>query len=430
MLSESRLIRVLKYPDFRLLWIGAFLSFTGSQVQNVARGFFVYQLTHDSFKLGVVAFASSVPVFCFGLATGSISDRIDKRLVLIWTQVIFAINAFYLAGATYFHFIQYWQIVLISLLSGTVSAVEMPTRQGIVSRVVPREELAAAVPINAMTFNVARILGPVVGAYVLTQAGVAACYLVDGLSFTALIWSGFAIKSDLKPLQEEAGPLKDLILEGALYTVKDHRLRALFFLESLTACFGLAYLPLMPAYMARILNFTQPKALAAALGAAYTAVGIGALAGLAFCIRFADSKHKGRIIQGAMGLMAVGLLVLAFNRNASIAFIALGAIGMGAITQLNTTNALFQILSPARLRGRVLAMHIWALNGLSPFGVLLCSKIASTSHPNVGSTSIFEAGLPLAMFFCGTFMLIGMIAALLSRRGLSGLYVDEGAIPV
>jgi predicted MFS family arabinose efflux permease len=281
-----------------------------------------------------------------------------------------------------------------------------------------------------MTFNVARILGPVVGAYVLTQAGVAACYLVDGLSFTALIWSGFAIKSDLKPLQEEAGPLKDLILEGALYTVKDHRLRALFFLESLTACFGLAYLPLMPAYMARILNFTQPKALAAALGAAYTAVGIGALAGLAFCIRFADSKHKGRIIQGAMGLMAVGLLVLAFNRNASIAFIALGAIGMGAITQLNTTNALFQILSPARLRGRVLAMHIWALNGLSPFGVLLCSKIASTSHPNVGSTSIFEAGLPLAMFFCGTFMLIGMIAALLSRRGLSGLYVDEGAIPV
>jgi MFS family permease len=423
--SESRLVRVLRYPDFRLLWIGTFLSFTGSQVQTIAQGYFVYQMTHNTFKLAVVTFAGSVPVFLFGLFTGSISDRVDKRMVLIWTQVIFAINAIYLAVATYFHFIQYWQIVFIALLSGLVSAVEMPTRQGIVSRVVPREELAAAVPINAMTFNGARILGPVIGAFVLTKMGVAACYAVNGLSFLALVWSGFVIRSDLKPLPEERGPLKDLVLEGARYTFHDHRLRTLFLLESLTACFGLAYLPLLPAYVADVLGFREEAAQKSALGAVYTAVGIGALLGLLLGVRFADSKHKGRIIQAAMGAMSAGLIVMAFTHNPMIAYVVLGVVGMAAITQLNTTNALFQLLSPARLRGRVLAMHIWALNGLSPFGVLICGHLATQDHPLARVHPLFQFGITLALTFCGACMGIGTIAALLSKRGLSRLYHEE-----
>ena len=418
--DQSRLVRILRYRDFRLLWIGAFVSFTGSWVTRIAQGYFVYQITHDGLKLAIVSFAGSFPVLVLGLVAGSFSDRFDKRIVLIWTQIIFAASSIYLAAATYFNFIQYWHIVAIAFLNGTVGSVEMPTRQSIVSRVVPPEELAAAVPVNAMTFNVARIMGPVIGGFVLAKVGVAACYLVDGLSFLALIWTAFTIRSNLKPLTEERGPLKDLIFEGALYTFKDIRLRALFLLESLTACFGLAYLPLLPAYVPSVLHIPGPDG----LRDAYFGVGLGALIGLGIAIRFADYKKKGRIIQAAMAAMSLGLICLGFVHVPFIAYCLLGLVGLAGIIQLNTTNALFQMLSPDRLRGRVLAMHIWALNGLAPFGVLACGYLASEQS---GSQRIpgtpFQHGIPLAFSFAGCCMLVGAVGALLSRRGLSGLFV-------
>jgi predicted MFS family arabinose efflux permease len=183
-------------------------------------------------------------------------------------------------------------------------------------------------------------------------------------------------------------------------------------------------MPLLPAYVVRVLGFKAGPESGSALGAAYTAIGIGALFGLMGGVRFADSQYKGRIIQGAMGAMAVGLLVVAFTHNPMVAYVALGFVGMGAITQLNTTNALFQILSPARLRGRVLAMHIWALNGLSPFGVLLCGQLAAENKDHQITQDLFHRGIPLALAFSGVTMLLGTMAALLSKRGLSNLYAE------
>jgi predicted MFS family arabinose efflux permease len=242
--------------------------------------------------------------------------------------------------------------------------------------------------------------------------GVAMCYFLNGISFIALVWSGFVIKSDLKPVPEERGPLKDLIFEGATYTFHDRRLRTLFLLETITACFGLGYMPLLPSYLATVLHFPEGPSLKAALGAAYTAIGIGALCGLLLGVRFADYKDKGQIIKLAMGCMASGLLALALTRNQHIAF---ALVGMGVIVQFNTTNALFQILSPDRLRGRVLAMHIWTINGLSPIGILLCGQLASQR----------SGGVALALLFCGVTMAFGTLAAILSKRGLSNLL--EGA---
>src|ERR1700722_6761355 len=119
-LEDSNIYRVFSYRDFRLLWMGAFLSFTGSQVQIVAQGYFVYRLTQDESKLAFVSFCSSIAVFLFGFLAGSFADAFDKRMVLIVTQVLFAIGAFFLAVATHYHFVQYWQIALVALAVGLV----------------------------------------------------------------------------------------------------------------------------------------------------------------------------------------------------------------------------------------------------------------------------------------------------------------------
>jgi MFS family permease len=425
--ASSAVARVFGYPDFRLLWIGAFLSFTGSWVQNVAQGYYVFSLTGSESKLAFVSFCSSIPVLIFAFLAGTLTDQLDKRKVLIASQVLLGLAAIYMSVAIYFKFIQYWQIVIVSLFIGIVGCVEMPTRQSIVSRVVPPEDLSAAVPVNAMTFNVARIFGPALGGLILAALGVPLCYLLNGLSFLALVWSAVAIKADLRPRKGPPQPIKDLIFEGLLYTMRDKRLTALLLLETCTAAFGIAYLPLMPAYVEQALGF-QGEVAKHVLGYAYTVVGIGSLIGLLLVTHYSHTDRKGTIIRLCMWTIGIGLIVLSFTHQLWLAFLVFAAMGAATVSQFNTTNALFQLLSPDRLRGRVLAMHVWALSGLSPFGVLFFGWLAQTTrltgHFAIGTTSIKlgSTGVPLVMQVGGVLMILGAISAMLSKRGLTGLH--------
>ncbi|MGV3616150.1 MAG: MFS transporter [Fimbriimonas sp.] len=434
-LANNRIARVFRYPDFRLLWIGAFLSFTGGWVQNVAQGYFVYQLTHDESKLALVNFAWSMPVALFGLVSGTLADTFNKRTVLVVTHLTYACLSLYLAIATYQGFIQYWMIPAVALVLGSIASVEMPTRQSIVSRVVPPEDLAAAVPVNAMTFNVARILGPAIGGILLARFGVPACYMLNAVSFLAVVWAAIKMRTDLSAREREPQPIRDLLMEGLLYTFRDHRLRALLLLETITAAIGIAYIPQLPAIVEQVLQPSlhtppgvDPEIFAKQwLGYAYTAIGIGAVCALIVVTQLADSKRKGTIIRVAMWTLAIGLPILSVSHSPYVVFPLLGILGMAGVSQFNTTNSLFQLLAPERLRGRVLAMHIWALNGLSPFGVLFFGWLANSTRVDrqfdIGPWSIHTplGGVPLSLEFAGAVMLVGAIAATLSKRGLSNL---------
>lgn len=429
---NTKLGRVLAFPDFRLLWLGSFVSFTGGWVQNVAQGYFVYHTWNDEARLAFVNFCWSMPVAIFGFLAGSLADTFDKRRVLVVAQAFFAVVALFLASATHFGFVQYWHIVGAALLLGTMACIEMPTRQSILSRVVPAEVIPSAVPVSAMTFNIARIFGPAIGGVVLANFGVSACYLLNAFTFTALIWAVLHMKSDLSAREREPQPLKDLIFEGMLYTFRDARLRALFLLETITAAFGLTYIPLMPAYVKQALGFDgqgpAAEALAKqALGYTYTAIGVGAFIGLLIVTALSDSSRKGTIIRAAMWTLAIGLPILSVIRTPWAAYPVLALLGAAGVAQFNTTNALFQTLSPDRLRGRVLAMHVWALNGLAPFGVLFFGWLAKTTRTRTDLVlsethlALPSNGVVLSLQVAGFFVLIGAIAASLTRRGLSNL---------
>ncbi|HSI72127.1 MAG TPA: MFS transporter, partial [Fimbriimonas sp.] len=210
MVSGSNIARVLSYRDFRLLWVGAFVSFTGSWIQNVAQGYFVYNLTKSEAALALVSFCSSLPVFLFAFIAGTMSDAFDKRKVLTIAMLCLSAASLFMSAATYFGFVEYWHIVVVALFVGMVGCVEMPTRQSIVSRVVPAQDLPAAVPVNAMTFNVARIFGPAIGGVILATMGVPLCYLANGCTFLAIIFAVKAIKADLSPHPSPPQPMRDL----------------------------------------------------------------------------------------------------------------------------------------------------------------------------------------------------------------------------
>ena len=418
----SPLLRVLRYRDFRILWIGAFVSFTGGQVSNLAQGYFVYRLTHDEAKLALIPFVWSIPIFFFGLFAGSFADRFDKRRILVTTQLLFGFNALFMAAATYFEFVRYWHIIVVAVLNGLIACVEMPTRQSVTSRVVPVEDLAAAVPVNAMTFNAARIAGQAIGGFLLSVLGVFGCYLADGISYLALVFSIRTIKADLSPANRTTGPLRDLIMEGALYAARDERLRTLWILEAVTALFGLSYAPLLPAYALDVLAHGNASSNVRIYALAGVSIGVGAFAGLLLVTHLAHSRRKGWLIRSSIGMIALGLLGLAFTTTPWIAYPLFAMAGAGGIMQLNTTNALFQTLAPERLHGRVLAMHVWTLNGLSPFGVLMLGNIARATKGHAGVP--LGGGVPFAFLLGGVLMSLLLIASLFLRAGLNRLHRD------
>ncbi len=427
---RSNIARVFRYRDFRILWIGAFLSFTGSWVQNVAQGMLVYELTGDEAKLAFVTFCSMAPVTVLGPFAGTLADAFNKRTILITTQACMAAGALFLAAASYFGFIAYWHILMVALLFGVVGCFEMPTRQSIISKIVPPEEIAAAVPLNALTFNAARIIGPGIGAVMYATAGAQLCYLINGISYLGLITSATLIRADLSPVAREPQPILDLLLEGMRYTFKDLRLRTLFIMEGIVSAFGIAYLALIPAFARQLVEVQYGAAFAALtaeqvreatsklVGGTMTSVGIGAILGLLITTSLAHRPGKAKLVTMAMSSLALGLMLIPFARTPWLAFPLFAILGGSAIIQFNTTNSLFQLLSPERLRGRVIAMHVWALAGLGPFGMLLFGYIARESK---GDPSSPFQGVPLVMMLGGLCVAAGVLWSYRNRKNLDGV---------
>lgn len=427
---RSNIARVFRYRDFRILWIGSFLSFTGSWVQNVAQGMLVYELTGDEAKLAFVTFCSMAPVTVLGPFAGTFADAFNKRTILITTQALMASGALFLAAASYFGFIAYWHILMVALLFGLVGCFEMPTRQSIISKVVPPEEISAAVPLNALTFNAARIIGPGIGAVMYATAGAQLCYTINGFSYLGLIIAVMLIRTDLSPVAREPQPILDLLLEGMRYTFKDLRLRTLFVMEGIVSAFGIAYLALIPAFARQLVEVQYGPAFAALtsdqvreatsklVGGTMTSVGVGAIFGLLLSTSLAHKPGKAKMIMISMTSLALGLMLIPFARTPWLAFPLFAVLGGSAIIQFNTTNSLFQLLSPERLRGRVIAMHVWALAGLGPFGMLLFGYIARESKGDPRSP--FQ-GVPLVMMLGGLCVAAGVIWSYRNRKNLEGV---------
>lgn len=364
-------LRVFEVVDFRYLWIGSMLSFVGSQVQNVAQGYYVFELTNSKLLLSLVTFCGMVPITLLGPLVAVVADVWDRRKALVWTSILFAAGAGFLSLMIFVGKAQYWMFIVVSLASGFTQIVEQPVRQSVVRTVVPREHLAAAIPVQGMTFNLARTIGPALGGIIIATIGTPAAFLINAVSYFCVWWAAAKIKSDLSPASHRMQPIKDLIFEGMLYTVRHPSLLVLFIMEGTTSLFGIFYLSQMPAIAKELLGVD-----AKGLGLAYSAVGIGALCSLFFLSSVSDKPWKPAIIRVAMTSFGVVLFILSTITSPGFAYLALGVLGACTMAQFNTTNTMFQLIAPVRLQGRVLAMHMWAVGGLAPIGALLFGTLA------------------------------------------------------
>ncbi|MGA2865208.1 MAG: MFS transporter [Verrucomicrobiota bacterium] len=354
----------LKHRNFRLFFVGQLVSLTGTWMQTTAQGWLVYQLTGSKVLLGTVAAVGSLPML-LSVWGGSVADRHPKRTVVLFTQTGMMVLAFAFAALVWSRHIQPWHILVLAALGGVAMAFDMPARQAFMVEMTSREDLMNAVSLNSSIFNGARVVGPAVAGFLMAHVGMAMCFLLNGLSFLAVIAGLLMMRlPKFVPPAEPASTGRHM-LEGFAYVANHRRVRILLLLFAVVGVFGWSYSVLLPAYATDILHVGERG-----YGALLSASGLGALLGALTVATYGGRLRPRRMILGGLWLFSAMLLLLAVVRWYPLVLACLAVGGWGMLLYYSTTNTLVQTSVSDDMRGRV--MGIWALvfGGMMPVGGL------------------------------------------------------------
>lgn len=366
------IFRALKSRNYRLYFTGQGVSLIGSWMQSVAMGWLVYRLTHSAFLLGVIGFTSQIPSLFFGPLAGVLADRMDKRRLLLIIQTAFMLQASLLAGLVLTDRIGVRSLVGLSLWMGLVNAFDIPVRQSMVVQLVERpEDLANAIALNSMMFNGARLIGPSIAGLVLAAAGEGVCFLLNAVSFTAVIGALWA----MKPVPGAVGRKRRIIPElrdGFRYAWGFIPIRSILTVMALISLFGMSYHVLLPVFAKEILS-GGPHTLGFLMGA----TGIGAVIGAFVMASRTSPAGLERVLPAAGAVFGFGLIVMALSRSPLFSYTMMAVIGLGMMTFMISCNTLIQTLVDEDKRGRMMALYAMAFMGTTPLGSLLVGSLAS-----------------------------------------------------
>jgi MFS family permease len=385
----TRTFAALNHRNYRLFFAGQLVSLTGTWMQNVAERWLVYQLTDSPFKLGLVTFAAGVPVLLFSLWGGVVADRVSKRRLIMLTQTIMMTLAFILAADMFLHTVQWWHVAILAFLLGTTNAFDAPARQAFVVEMVGRKELPNAIALNSAMFNLARIAGPAMAGVTLAIFGPAWCFVLNGLSFVAVI-VGLAMM-DVTPFVGAISNESPLVQmkEGLSYIRRQPIVRPLILLVAVSNLFALGYMALLPALAQDVLH-------TGTLGYGFmtTAIGIGALSAALLIASLGDYQRKGLMLTIGNLLFPAMVIAMSFSRSYHLTIALLVMTGFGFMTQNATANTLVQTTVPDKLRGRVMSVYMMVFQGLFPVGALIAGAVAE------------RFGIPIGAAFGGAVALI------------------------
>lgn len=396
--SVSEMFRALRYRNFLLFWSGAFLSNTGTWMQAVAQGWLVLQLSNSPFWLGVDGFMSTAPGLVLTLVGGVFADLMDRRKLLIYTQVVAGLAALTLGVLVVTHVVQVWMILCLSFVTGCCMSMAGPSYLALTFDLVGRQDLANAIALNSTQFQLARALGPVFAGVGFKVFGVAGCFFANGLSFAAVVIGLSMVqydterKSNLAPdrsLKDRRAFMQDLV-EGFRYVSSRPRVSMLLMISAVTSMFGAPYISMTPVFARDIFHLGE-TGLALIMGMA----GAGALFGALFLAYLGDFRHKGWFVLGGDIGFAICLIVFSLSRNLTVSLIFLFLLGFAIVSSVAVTNTLLQKLVTDEMRGRVMSMFMLSFIGAMPIGNLIAG---AASHRFGVPHTLAAGGLIIAVF--------------------------------
>jgi len=370
--SFSHAWRALRYRNFQLFFAGQSISVIGSWMTRIATSWLVYHLTQSALLLGVVGFAGQFVSFLLGPFAGVWVDRLDRRQVLLWTQVAATAHALLLAALTLTHSIALWHIIVLTAIQGLINAFDTPARQVFLSQLIDEPEaLGNAIALNSSMINVARLVGPAIGGAVIAASNEGWCFLIDGISYFAVLASLLAVQVKPLPRRQRKDGMLAQMREGWDYVTGTRTLRSILLLFTLISLMGYPYVVLMPVIAGQVLHGG-----AHTLGLLMTATGAGGLVS-AVSLTLRKSLHglPGMILTSAL-LLGLSLILFGLSHNLWFSLLLLCVAGFGLIQVASAANTILQTLSEADKRARVTSYFTMAFYGAAPLGSLLAGLLA------------------------------------------------------
>ena len=368
------MLRALSYPNYRLFFGGQIVSLIGSWISMTATSWLVYRLTGSAMALGVVGFAGQFPGFVMGPFAGAYLDRWDRHRVLVVTQSVSMVQSFALALLTFTGHITVPMIVALNAVQGIVNAFDMPARQAFLTTMITdRDDLANAIALNSSMFNAARLVGPSIAGVMIATAGEAWCFLVDGVSYFAVIIALLAMKDVRRLNRAHVHPgFLDHLLEGWRYVFGFRPIRSLMVQLAWLCLVAMPFTVLMPVFAERILGGGSRT-----LGFLMAASGLGALSGALFLTTRKSVIGLGRVILINTVVFGGGLIGFGFSRWLPLSLVFLTVTGFGMMALMASTNTVIQTIVDEEKRGRVMSFYTMAFLGTAPFGSLLAGWLSS-----------------------------------------------------
>ena len=369
--SLLRTLSSLRYRNYRLLFLGTSLSHVGDFVQAMAQSWLVWTMTSSPFLLGVVGFCQALPRLLLGAVGGAIVDRLERRRLLLWTQVLAMTQAFGFWALVYFDVIQFWHVLVLVLFLGTVNTLNQTARHSLINGLVPREHLMNAIALNSSLANLAKIIGPSLGGILISVIGVAGCLFVNAISFLAIIVTLVIMEFPIAmSATKEEGSFWYEVTEGYYFVRDQRRLFSVILLTYGVALVGSPYTRFLPVFATDVLHAgptTFGLLLAApAIGAVMAGLGIASLGRV---------RRRMHFVAVSVYAFSLSLILFSFSRSLPLSMLFLVMVGASNIAIRAVANGIVQMETPAHLLGRVLSLFFMD-KGLWSFGTLFIGSVA------------------------------------------------------
>jgi MFS family permease len=361
-------------------------------MQTVAQSWLVYRLTGSATLLGIVGFAAQFPVLILAPIGGAVADTYPRRRLMLAIQTSAMLLAFPLAALTLLNRIQVWHIMVLAVLLGFVNAFDIPVRQSFIAEMVDREDLINAIALNSSMTNGARVIGPAIAGILVSVVGEGWCFLINGLSYLAVIIGVLFITAGRQAPHENHVSHLQTILEGFRFVLNTQPVRTLLVLLGVVSFMGMPYSVLMPIFADHILNGG-----ASGLGILMGFSGLGALMGAITLAGRQGVRGLGTWVMFASGGFGISLILFSISRLFWLSALLLLPVGFGMMVQLASSNTLIQSMVPDRLRGRVMAVYSMMFMGMAPFGALFAGVLAN------------RLGAPITVALGGSVCILGAL---------------------
>ncbi len=371
----------LYHKDFRNFWFGQAVSTIGSMIQVTALSWYVYKISGSPFLLGLMGVFEFGPVLLLSLFVGVLIERFPKKKILLFTQTLFMVQSLALALLVFLGSTNYWLFAVLALIAGIGTSIDQPTRQSYFVELVGKKDLPNAISLNSTTFNLAKIIGPLIAGMIMKFLGVGLCFLINGLSFIPVLYGVALISVIGKPHKKDSRKkIIPEIKEGILYTVKNKKIFPTFLIMAVIGTFAMNSNVILPVFAKDVLLGDEST-----YSLLLSVFGLGSLCGALFMGSIGkDIPSRYFLVIVALSMAALQMMTLLFLKSMVVIVMILILYGFLALCFLNRANTRIQLNIDDKYRGRVMSIYVLINTGSTPIGNALTGLAMDTFGKQYG----------------------------------------------